>query len=243
MRGGSGDGPLLVLLHGLSGNSGVWSSLLPHLSGRRWLAVDLPGHGRSPALAAYTYANCADAVDAVLPDDDEVVVLGHSFGGVVGLALAAVRPVDRVVTVGMRTVWPPEFTATLDGLAAKPARGFGSRDAAAAFLLRINALDEFFTGDSDLVARGIVGAETGWRLAQDPRTYGVGEPPFDTLFAGAVGTGTAVTVAHGEHDVMVAVGDYDQFAARYGVGVVVLPGVGHNAHVESPASVVGLLPP
>jgi len=241
-QGGSGGGPLLVLLHGLGGNSGAWSNLLPLLAGRRWLIVDLPGHGWSPALTSYSYSCCAEMVSAALPEDGNVVVLGHSFGGAVGLALAAVRPLRRVVTVGMRASWPPEFTATLDTLAVKPVRGFGSREDAAAFLLRINGLSDFLPADSEFVERGLVHGESGWRLAQDPRSFAVGVPPFDSLFAEAVSAGAAVTVAHGERDSMVAVGDYDDFASRYGVEVVVLSGLGHNAHVESPQAVAGLLP-
>lgn len=242
VRGGSGDGALLVLLHGLGGNSGVWSGLLPLLSGQRWLAVDLPGHGRSPELPSYSYLGCAEAVAAALPEDTDVVVLGHSFGGAVGLALAGLRPVDRVVTVGMRSIWPAEFTASLAALAAKPPRTLENRDDAAAFLLRINGLGDFLTADSEFARRGLRAEGNRWRVAQDPRSFGVGEPPFDSLFGAAVGGGASVTVAHGERDPMVAVGDYDEFAVRYGVDVVVLPGLGHNAHVQSPEAITGLLP-
>jgi len=241
-HGGTGDRPMVVLLHGLGGNSRVWSRLLPLLSGRRWLTVDLPGHGWSPALPSYTYADCASRVAGTLRDRDRVVVLGHSFGGAVGLALAALRPVDSVVTVGMRAVWPPEFTASLDSLAAKPARSFDSREEAAAFLLRVNGLGDYLSPDSEFVERGLAPTGSGWQLTQDPRSFAVGVPPFDYLFSAAVSAGTAVTVAHGERDTMVAVGEYDDFAARYGVEVVVLPGLGHNAHVESPPAVAELLP-
>ncbi|MBA2553589.1 MAG: alpha/beta hydrolase [Geodermatophilaceae bacterium] len=242
LQGGPGNGPLLVLLHGMGGNSGVWSGLLPLLPGRRWAAVDLPGHGRSPAPASYGYADCAEAVGAALPPDTELVVLGHSFGGAVGLALAAVRPVSAVITVGMRAVWPPEFTDSLSALAAKPTRSFDNRDDAATFVLRINGLTDFLGPDSDFVERGIHPVDGRWKLTQDPGSFAVGVPPFDTLFGAAVATGTSVTVAHGEADVMVGVGDYDGFAARHGVSVTVLPGLGHNAHVESPTTVAGLLP-
>lgn len=243
VRGGSGDGPLLVLLHGMGGNRGVWSGMLPLLSGRRWIAVDLPGHGRSPELPSYRYPDCAEAVASALPPDTDAVVLGHSFGGAVGLALAAVRPVGAVITLGMRAVWPPEFTGSLTALAAKPARRFADRDDAAAFVLRINGLADFLGPDSDFVARGIHRIGSSWQLTQDPRSFAVGVPPFDALFGAAVAAGTAVTVAHGEGDVMVAAGDYDQFATRHGVSVVELPGLGHNAHVENPTTVAGLLSP
>ena len=45
-----GSGPDLVLLHGWSLNLGVWESLARELATRfRIIAIDLPGHGDSPA--------------------------------------------------------------------------------------------------------------------------------------------------------------------------------------------------
>ncbi len=45
-----GDGPPLVLVHGLAASARDWEGLGPALSqaGFRILAVDLPGHGASP---------------------------------------------------------------------------------------------------------------------------------------------------------------------------------------------------
>jgi hypothetical protein len=46
-----------------------------------------------------------------------------------------------------------------------------------------------------------------------------------------------VTLARGEHDPM----NTDEQLARLGVGAVTLPGLGHNAHVESPELSIALL--
>src|SRR4051812_43402594 len=42
-----GDGPPLLLLHGVSLSAAAWAPLFGMLPGRRLLAVDLPGHGLS----------------------------------------------------------------------------------------------------------------------------------------------------------------------------------------------------
>ena len=49
-QGGSGNGPTLLLMHGLSGTGGVWNGLRPLLEKYwpgSWVIPDLRGHGRS----------------------------------------------------------------------------------------------------------------------------------------------------------------------------------------------------
>ena len=112
-EGGRGE-PLLVLLHGMGATGDVWGAWRPLLARRwpgRWLAPDLPGHGGSPPLAAYTFDGFAAAVAGIVPPGAGVVVLGHSLGGVVGLALASGRfpvPVRAVIGLGIKVVWTDE---------------------------------------------------------------------------------------------------------------------------------------
>ena len=89
-QGGSGE-PVLLLLHGLGATGDVWQGWRPLLARRwpgRWLAPDLPGHGGSPPLPGYTFESLAAAVAGADGTDARTVVLGHSLGGAVGLALA-----------------------------------------------------------------------------------------------------------------------------------------------------------
>ncbi|HEX6870904.1 MAG TPA: alpha/beta fold hydrolase, partial [Micromonosporaceae bacterium] len=89
-QGGTGE-RVLLLVHGLGATADVWSgwsaALARHWPGR-WLAPDLPGHGGSAPLSEYSFESFAASVATLLADDDRVTVLGHSLGGVVGLALA-----------------------------------------------------------------------------------------------------------------------------------------------------------
>ncbi|MBA3524206.1 MAG: alpha/beta hydrolase [Geodermatophilaceae bacterium] len=234
-----GAGPLVVLLHGLGGNSGVWAGLTPLLQGRRWLALDLPGHGRSDPLPVYGYREVAEAVHAALPGDEEIALIGHSFGGAVGLVLAGMRPLSAVVSVGLRADWPASFVQVLQTLGTKPPRWFDQRADAAHFLLHINALTGLVDQDGDFVRRGLQHRDRRWAAAVHPPAFAVGPPPFEALLGGA--GDTPLTLAHGQDDVMIAVGDYDRFRAWSSVAVVVLPGLSHNAHAQDPGAVAALL--
>jgi len=91
-----GNGPPLVLVHGLGGAASNWTELAPLLArSRRLLVPDLPGHGGSSALAGVSGLEpFADRVAAVAEREDMLPapVVGHSLGGVVVLRLALRRP-------------------------------------------------------------------------------------------------------------------------------------------------------
>lgn len=86
-----GEGPPLVLLHGLVDCHRTWRRVAPRLAERfRVYLPDLPGHGLSGRPdAPYTIEWYADTVAAWLEEVglDRVHVIGHSFGGGVAQAL------------------------------------------------------------------------------------------------------------------------------------------------------------
>ena len=89
-------GPVQVLaLHGLTGHGRRWRTLATrHLPEIALAAPDLLGHGRSSWSAPWTFdANVAALATLIENEADEpVLVVGHSFGGAVGLHLAAACP-------------------------------------------------------------------------------------------------------------------------------------------------------
>lgn len=88
-----GHGADLVCVHGWGLSGTVWESLSARLGDRlRVHAVDLPGHGATPAGAA-GLNNWTDELAAAAPD--EAVYLGWSLGGLLCLNLARRHP-DRV---------------------------------------------------------------------------------------------------------------------------------------------------
>jgi pimeloyl-ACP methyl ester carboxylesterase len=100
-----GEGPLLVLLHGITSTSDAWRLVMPRLAQQYTvIAPDLVGHGRSAkprgdySLGAYA-AGVRDLL-AVL-GFERGTVLGHSFGGGIALQFAYLFPeyVERVALV------------------------------------------------------------------------------------------------------------------------------------------------
>jgi len=230
-HGGAGE-PTVLLLHGLGATSEVWDGLTPLLPGA-WVAPDLPGHGGSAPLPAYTFAGVAQAV-ADLVDPAGTVIVGHSLGGVIGLHLSAGPGVRAVIGLGIKVVWTSEELARAAALAEREPARFDTRAGAVARHLRLAGLTDLVEPDAPAATSGVVQEDGTWRPALDPRAFGVGDPQMAALLAAAP---VPVLLARGEHDAMVSA---DQLRALT-PDAVDLPGLGHNAHVEDPAAVVALL--
>jgi pimeloyl-ACP methyl ester carboxylesterase len=113
---------------------------------------------------------------------------------------------------------------------------FASRDEAAARYLRISGLAGLMAAADPAVDAGLREEHGRWRLAMDPGAFALGAPDMPQLLARSQ---APVTLARGEHDAM----NTGERLARLGVPTVTLPGLGHNAHVESPLQSVTLLDP
>lgn len=88
-----GDGPPILLLHGLMGRASTWWSVARWLTAHgRVLGLDARGHGRSEACGPWTTERMATDAAEVLDEVGPAVVIGHSMGGLHGLVLAARRP-------------------------------------------------------------------------------------------------------------------------------------------------------
>ncbi|HYH31473.1 MAG TPA: alpha/beta hydrolase [Pseudonocardia sp.] len=233
-HGGEGgrSGPVVLLLHGLGATSEVWDGVAAAMPGP-WVAPDLPGHGGSAPLPAYTFPAVAEAV-ADLVDPAGTVILGHSFGGVVGLQLAGRPGVRAVVGLGIKVAWTPEELARAAAVAAREPARFATREEAVARHLRLSGLDGLVPPDAPAATAGVVEEAGSWHPALDPRAFGVGDPQVGALLAAAP---VPVVLARGEHDAMVG---REQLRALDPDAVDLL-GLGHNAHVEDPAAVAELL--
>ena len=100
-----GDGPLAVIVHGITESRETWRPLLGRLAEHYCVvAVDLRGHGQSSAGDAYDPLTLAGDVRETLAASsldgvDEALLLGHSLGGIVVSAYAAMHPTRGIVNV------------------------------------------------------------------------------------------------------------------------------------------------
>lgn len=90
-----GEGPAVVMLHGLGATSNSWQTLVPALSGYRIIRPDLPAAGRSPT--PHAPMSVASLADTVLHAVGQLGVqrahfVGHSFGTLICQHIAVSRP-------------------------------------------------------------------------------------------------------------------------------------------------------
>jgi len=95
----SGDGPVVLLLHGGLGDSGLWEPVVPLLAGRfRTIRTDLRFYGRStgPFVPWSWQDDAIGVLDAL--GVERAAVVGLSLGGKLALDIALAHP-DRLWAV------------------------------------------------------------------------------------------------------------------------------------------------
>ena len=236
----AGEGPALILLHGLTASHFTWEHTIPAFADRwRVIAPDLPGHGRSDKPdAPYTidfYAGVIRSLARAL-DVEEAFVVGNSLGGQIAVELGLAYPrFTRALVLaapaggyasGMRAVgWAIEGLAgprTLR-LALPRALGFCFHDARQpAYVARRTVLLERLTHeDYPRFARAVSRSLRGALAA--------GRQPLERLFQPTL-------LVWGRHDRLVALsGSRRLLRAVPHARLAVLEGCGHLPMVEQPA--------
>ncbi len=236
-RGGTGE-RLLVLLHGLGATAAVWHPLAEVLNREwrgRWIAPDFRGHGRSLKSAPYSFEQHAMDVGTAIAEErpKEVIVLGHSFGGVIAALVGSgehvVKPVASLA-FGVKIRWTEDEKSKALDLASRPAKVFATREEAVERYLKVAGIFGLVGAASVDVDAGVVVAEGGWKLAQDPRTFSAVEQSVPDALRRAK---PPIRLAAGSKDPMVTLDDMRAIDAN----AVLLEGAGHNAHVEAPERV------
>jgi pimeloyl-ACP methyl ester carboxylesterase len=175
---GPSSGVPLVCAHGLTRNARDFDPLAQALAaaGRRVVAVDFPGRGRSawlPDPALYAYPVYLGALSALLARLDAPAVdwIGTSMGGLAGMMLAAQAgtPIKRMVVNDVGPFIPKTALERIAAYVGKAPRFAALTDVEA--YLRVVAAPFGPLTDAQwrhLAEHGAVRDGASWRLAYDP---------------------------------------------------------------------------
>lgn len=119
-----GDGPPVVLVHGLGGSAGNWSLTAPQLAMKRTVvALDLAGHGRSGPLPRHDLDAHVQTVIGLIEvyGFSSITLVGNSMGGLVSKMVASRRPdlVDGLVLLAPATPPPTVVVPSSPAVAAR----------------------------------------------------------------------------------------------------------------------------
>jgi pimeloyl-ACP methyl ester carboxylesterase len=254
----AGEGPLIVLLHGIASTADTWAPVVDALAARHTvLAPDLLGHGASAkprgdySLGAYA-SGVRDLVAAL--GFDRATVVGHSLGGGIAMQFAYQFPerVERLVLIASgglgREVHAILRAATLPGselvlavLGGGWLRVTGSAVGGALARLGLRTGEDLAGVTAGIGSLADAGARSAFvhtaRAAIDARGQRVSAT--DRLYLAAE---LPTLIVWGERDPIIpaAHGRAAHEAIR-GSRLEVFPGAGHFPHREQPARFVSVL--
>ncbi|GFG64426.1 hydrolase [Mycobacterium kubicae] len=250
----AGDGPALLLIHGLGGNRGTWRQIIGTLARTHTvIAPDLPGHGESDAPAGdYSLGAHACALRDLLLSlgHRRFSLVGHSLGGGIALQTAYQFPerIDRLILIGsgglgsevsiaLRAATLPGADAVIAALSAIPPAV--TNRALAVLPKSLSGPDASLLSGLLYGLRGTKRRTAFLRTARsviDWRGQAVSAQRQTALLHGV-----PVLVAWGADDTTIPPHHHRAFAERVPAALTVeIPGAGHYPHETASAQ---LLPP
>jgi pimeloyl-ACP methyl ester carboxylesterase len=247
----AGEGPLVVLLHGMAGESAAWLPVMPALA-RRFtvIAPDLLGHGDSAKppgeYSISAHANFVRDLLAVL-GHERATLVGQSFGGGVAMQLAYQFPerCERLVLVSSgglgREVAPllrwlslPGAEHVLPLVCTRGLRDAGSR--VAAWLARAGLRAAPATAEMWRSYASLAEPETRRAFFRTLRAVvdagGQTVSATDRLYLAAH---VPTLIVWGEQDALIPVAHaHAAHAAIPGSRLAIFPDTGHFPHCEAP---------
>ncbi len=128
-----GEGPDLIIMHGLFGMSDNWQSLAKKwASNFRVHLLDMRNHGRSPQSDEFSYDLMAEDLAEYLEAQNlkEANILGHSMGGKVAMLFSVFHP-EKVKALIVADIGPkayrPHHQEVLEALEGLDLNTIGSR--------------------------------------------------------------------------------------------------------------------
>ncbi len=253
----AGEGPVLLLIHGMAGNLENWQEVIEPLARHHTvIAPDLPGHGGSaPGGGDYSLGALAAGLRDLLValGHERATLVGHSLGGGIAMQFAYQFPeaTERLVLVSSGGLGP-EVSPILRAAALPGADLFiattsrASQRAGGAIGRGLGAIGLRPNADVAEVARGYASLADPDRraafLATVRSVIGTGGQRVhagDRLY---LAEGLPVLIIWGERDSIIpAHHGEDAHEAIPGSRLEIFDGVGHLPQLEAPARFVHVL--
>jgi esterase len=240
----TGQGPLVLLLHGGMAHSGWYRWLVPLLAPRyRLLTPDLRGHGRSGHSDDYSWTAYAADLEALLDlvaPGEPYYLAGQCSGGYLGLVLAQRGRRPPAAVVGFE-ILPPltlEEEAEQFATARRPPHRFASLERGARSYARALGLP---AERGEALAREVFrqNDDGSWSAPADPRTLEI--EPFRTYELAAQTTCPVLLVRGTASRSLDRLSFLLLARALRQVEILELPGVGHQLMVEDPEATAAAL--
>ncbi len=212
----------LVILHGWGQSSANWQIFTQMLGDIQVVLIDLPGFGKEPLIdknwGVPEYAQWAGDRIASL-GKNEVVLLGHSFGGRIASLLACENHtwLKGLILYGSPSIYRPTTFIKFMGMLAKVAKRLGLRRKKS-YNLNLTEADRTGLGE---IFRKVV--------------------PFDqTSSLGKISVPTLLIWGEKDTEVPLKIAcEMKELIPQSKLKI--MPGLGHNAHLENPNLFYGLI--
>ena len=239
----TGEGPPLIILHGLFGMSDNWATLARAFAAKGFTVYtpDLRNHGQSPHAEEFRYSDMAGDLLELMASEGigRAAVAGHSLGGKAAMFLACLHPgrVSQLIVADIAPrQYPPHHQQVLAALHAvdlTSAAGRGEAERQMAAVMPDSGVRQFLlkslywkdTGDSKQLA---------WRFNLPVLERKI-ESAGEALPEGYRYEGPALFI-RGERSAYIGPDDEAHILRHFPAAVIrTVPAAGHWVHADNPA--------
>jgi len=250
----TGTGPDLLLIHGLPGMVEDWQPIFDAATARyRVTAYDRPGHGFSASPSQYTLAHNVEVALGLIEQLQlkDVIVIGHSYGGAVVLAMAVRNPrqVKAFICLGGVTASEPHGLTVFDPVRL-PVIGRGLASIGAQIIgegMVRSGMQSAFSPNENLLTREILNERVSVfcqtkvivALAHEGAAFNA---DFEMVQPELSAISKPLHFIHGESDKLVPVEQVQAFHSRFpSTGLTLLRDTGHFVQFAHPETVMSVI--